>query len=616
MAAALDFRHALPQTWKIRNTSATDLPREADASMQRKLAAILAADVVGFSLLVGENETRALAALKSHRQDLIDPEIARSGGRIFKTTGDGVLAEFPSVVAAIECAVAIQRGMAHRNGDAAPAERLDFRIGINLDEVVVDDDDILGDGVNVASRLESIAEPGTICISGAVFEQVKNRVDLSFDDLGAQRLKNIAEPVHVYRINPAGKASGFLAPMGDDLPLPSKPSIAILPFANLSGDREQDYLADGLRLDVQAALVHASGLFLIAPAAVNQYRNVEITAQRVGREMGVRYILQGAVRRSGRRIRVTLELTDVVARQIVWAERYDCMLDDTFTVHDEIAAEVLKALDVKLASGDKWLLHSTVRKLEALDPFYRGLSHLYAGTKADNAVAREMFEAVARLQPDSPVGPAYLCFTYWADAFRGWADSVEARDRSLAQAALWAERAAKMNGSNGLAHIVLASIHLLNHRHDEALATCYKAVELRPNCPTANSYLANILHYCGRPDAAITKVREAIRITPVYPPWYMTLLAASYRDNGEIAKSISAAEEGIRLNLSDRDVRLILCSDYSLTGQRHQAQRAGQEIVAMEPMFSLAKYADSQPYKHEETLRRLIDSLREAGLPE
>lgn len=586
--------------------------------MERKLAAILAADVVGFSRLVGENEAGTLAALKSHRQDLIDPEIARRGGRIFKTTGDGALVEFPSVVAAVECAAAIQRGMADRNRDRPQGQRIDFRIGVNLDEVVIDGDDIFGDGVNIASRLESIAEPGTVCITGAVFGQVKNRVDLRFEDLGLQRLKNIAEPVHVYRIDPAasGLAPRLPVSTGGDLPLPSKPSIAILPFANLSGDPDQDYLADGLRLDVQAALIHASGLFLIGAAAVNQFRDAAVTPEQVGREMGVRYVLQGAMRRSGQRIRVTLELTDVAARQIVWAERYDRTLDDTFAVHDEIAAEVLKALDVKLASGEKWLLHSTVRSLEALDPFYRGLSRFYAGTRADNAAAREMFEAVARLQPDSPVGPAYLCFTYWADAFRGWTDSTESKEQSLAQAARWAERAIKAKGSNGLAHIVLASIYLLNRRHDEALATCYKAVELRPNCPTSNSYLANILHYCGRPGEAITKVHEAIRMTPVYPPWYMTLLAAAYRDSGEIGKSISAAEHGIRLSPGDRDARLILCSDYSLAGQRQQAQRLAQEIIAIEPTFSIAKYAESQPYRHDATLRRLVDSLRKAGLPE
>lgn len=582
--------------------------------MERKLAAILAADVVGFSRLVGLNEAGTLANLKAHRDDLVDPKIAEHGGRLVKATGDGVLVEFPSVVAAVECAVAIQRGMIDRNRGVPKERTIEFRIGVNLDEVVIDGADIFGDGVNIASRLEGIAEPGMICISGAVYSQVKSRVDFRFEDLGAQTLKNIAEPVRVYRIAPAGSGPDPrpVAWASEDLPSPNKPSIAILPFANLSGESGHDHFADGLRLAIQAAFIHASGLFLIAAATVNRYRDADVTAEQAGREMGVRYVLQGAVQRSGQRIRVTLELTDVVARQIVWAERYDRLPDDVFTLQDEITAEVLKALDIKLASGQKWLLHSTITSLEALDPFYRGLSLFYSGTRDGNAAAREMFEAVARLQPDSPIGPAYLCFTYWADAFRGWAASKE---QSLGQATLWAERAIKTKGSNGLAHIVLASVHLLNRRHDEALATCYKAVELRPNCPTANSYLANILHYCGRPAEAIAKIQEAIRIAPVFPPWYITLLAAAYRDNGEIGKSISAAEHGLRLSPEDLDARLVLCSDYSLAGQHQQARKVAQDIVAIEPKFSLTKYAESKHYKDGQALTRLVDNLSAAGLP-
>lgn len=583
--------------------------------MERKLTAILIADVVGFSRLVGRNETKTIADLKAHRDDLIDPNIAEHGGRLVKTTGDGMLVEFTSVVAAVECAVAIQCGMVDRNRAVPENERIEFRIGINLGEVVVDGDDIFGDGVNIASRLEGIAEPGMICISGAVFREVGRRVNFHFEDLGAQTLKNIADAVHAYRIVPSGSLRGPqpATRSGEVLPIPKTPSIAILPFANLSGQPEHGYLADGLRLGIQAALIHASGLFLIGAGTVKRYRDADLPAEQAGREMGVRYVLQGAVQISGRRIRVMLELTDVVARQIVWAERYDRLLNDAFAVQDEITAEVLKALDIKLASGEKWLLHSTISNLEALDPFYRGLSHFYAGTKDGNATARNMFEAVTRLQPDSPVGPAYLCFTYWADAFRGWAESKE---QSLAQATLWAEKAVRLRGSNGLAQIVLASVHLQNRHHDEALATCYRAVELRPNCPTANSYLANVLFYCGRPAEAIAKIHEAIRITPVFPPWYMTLLAAAYRDNGEIGKSISAAEHSLRLNPDDRDARLVLCSDYSLAGQHQQARYVAQQIVAIEPQFSLASYAESQPYKDGEALARLVDSLKAAGLPQ
>jgi adenylate cyclase len=583
--------------------------------MERRLAAILALDVVGYSRLMGQNEAATLVALKAHRQELVDPEIAEHGGRLVSTSGDGALVEFLSVVAAVECAVAIQRGMGERNREVPRDRRIEFRMGINLDEVIVDGADILGDGVNVAARLEAFAEPGTVCISGSVFGHVKNRLDLRFEDLGEQRFKNVAEPVRTFRIScsETGFPYADFSATCESLPLPNRPSIAIMPFANLSRDPEQDYLADGLRLDIQAALVKASGLFLIAPNTVARYRNAEIPAEDAGRQMGVRYVLEGAVRRSGQRLRTTVELTDVIARQIVWAEQYDRVLDDGLAVQDEITAEVLKALDVKLASGEKWLLHSTLKSLEALDFFYRGLSRFYAGTKDDNAAARQMFERVERLQPDSAVGPAYLCFTHWVDAFRGWTDSKE---RSLTEAARWAERALKHRHSNGLAHIVLASIDLLQRRHDDALANCYKAVERRPNCPTANSYLANVLHYCGRPAEAITKLKEAIRITPVYPPWYMSLLAAAYRESGQLGPSMTAARHAIRLNDRDLEPRLILCSDQVLAGQSQQARQMAQEIVALDPTFSTASYVASQPYKEEESLKRLTESLRAAGLPE
>jgi adenylate cyclase len=583
--------------------------------MERRLAAILVADVVGYSRLMGLDEARTLAALQAHRRELIDREIASRGGRIISSKGDGVLVEFASVVAAVESAVAIQRGVADRNRGVPPHERIEFRIGVNLDEVIAAGDDIFGDGVNIAARLEAFAEPGAVCVSSAVFNQVKNRVGYVFDDLGAQRFKNIAEPVQVFRLNPTGTSAPNSWPVCGAAALrpPEKPSIAILPFANLSGDLEQDYLAEGLRLDIQATLVHAPELFLIAPATVARYRDGTIPAEQAGREMGVRYVLEGAVRRSGGRIRVTTELTDVIARRIVWAERYDRVLEDGFDVQDEIVAEVLKGLDVKLASGEKWLLHSSLKSLQALDVFYRGLSRFYAGTRDDNAAAREAFEALTRLQPDSPVGPAYLCFTHWIDAFRGW---TESKQRSLAEAEGWAAKAISFRGNNGLAHIVLASVHLLNRRHDEALAECYRAVRLRPNCPTANCYLANILHYCGRSDEAVARVEEAIRITPVHPPWYMTVLAAAYRDSGDFEKSIAAAERGIRMSPGDRDLKIVLCSAYSLAGQLQRARPLVRQIVAAEPGFSIRSYVESQAYKDAATLQRLSESLRQAGLPE
>jgi class 3 adenylate cyclase/TolB-like protein len=582
--------------------------------MERRLAAILAADVVGFSRLMGVDEASTLAALQAHRREVLDPEIAARGGRIVKVAGDGILSEFPSVVAAVECAVAIQQSMAERNLGVTRDHRIEFRMGVNVDEVIVDGEDIFGDGVNVAARLENFADPGSVTITGVVFEQVKNRMKVQFRDRGHQRFKNISDPVRVFQFQPSGSIPTREGPtrIPEALPLPEKPSIAVMPFADLGGGSEQNYFAEGLRLDIQAALVHASGLFLIAAATINRYRGSGVSADQAAHEMGVRYVLEGAAQRSGRRIRVNVDLMDVVARRVVWAERYDRVLDDEFGVRDEITAEVLKALDVKLASGEWSLVHSSLHKLEALDRFYRGLGHFYAGTKEDNATARVAFEDVVRLQPESPIGSAYLCFTHWRDAFMGW---KVPKDRSLNEAASWAERAVALRGSNGLPEIVLASEHLLNRRHDDALGSCAKAAELRPNCPTAASYLAYVLHYCGRPAEAVAKIHDAIRITPVYPAWYMTLLAAAYRDAGDLELSIQSARRAIELNPRECDARLILCTDHSAAGERDHAETLAREIVALDPDFSLAEYADTQPYRDMEHLRNLLSSLRATGLP-
>jgi class 3 adenylate cyclase/TolB-like protein len=583
--------------------------------VQRRLAAILAADVVGYSRLVGEDEAGTLAAFKAHRRALIDPRIAEHGGRIVKLMGDGILAEFPSVVAAVECAVAIQEGMTERNRETPPERRMEFRIGVNLGEVTVEGDDILGDGVNVAARLEGFARPGAVCVSGSVYEQVRNRVAFPFEDFGAQRFKNIAEPVNVFMIQLGDEADPLadVLPVGDELPLPERPSIAILPFKNLGGDAQQDYLADGIRLHIQAMLVKLAGLFLIAPGTTAKYRDSDAAPAQVARELGVRYILEGAVQTAGSAVRITVELTDAAARRVVWAEQYERVLDDGFRVQDEITVEVVKALDVKLASGEKEMLVSTVTNPEALKSFYRGLYHFYKGTKEDNAAARHWFENVTRLQPDSSVGPTYMCFSHWADAFRGWADS---REESVIQAARWGEKALKFEVTNGLAHVVLATAELLNRNFDEALDNCQEAIARRPNCPTATGFLAYVLHYCGHSPEAIAKIKESIRLTPVYPPWLVTLLAAAYREAGDIPRSIAAAKHGLSLNPRDLDARLILCSDYVLTGQQKQARELAEEIARIDPAFSLAKYTEHQPYRNRETLQRLVENLREAGLAE
>ena len=393
-----------------------------------------------------------------------------------------------------------------------------------------------------------------------------------------------------------------------------KPSIAVLPFANMSGDTSQDYLVDGIHLATYATLIKASGLFLVGGAHVSSYRQREFSAGRAGHDLKVRYLLEGAVQTAGRRLRVTVQLTDTLAERVIWAEQYDRVLNDFFALQDEIALEVLAELDIKLISGEEMRKYrSTLTNLEARDCYYRALSHFYANTKTDNAAARNLFKKVAALQPDSPEGPSFVCFTYWLDVFRGWTENA---DNSMASAVDWAGKASKFYNNNGFDHLVFAADHLLNRRYKDALQACAKAYAYRPNCPMASGYLANILHYCGEPRKAILKAKEAIRILPNPPPWFTNVLAAAYREDNKIEKSISAATETLRRRSKDIEARTILCSDHVIAGALENARSIADEIVTIDPDFSLEGYARNQPFRDKATLKRLVNCLRKAGLPD
>lgn len=583
--------------------------------VQRRLAAILAADVVGYSRLIEQDEAGTRARLRTLHAEVIDPRIAEDGGRIVKSMGDGILVEFPSAVAAVENALSIQNAVAEHEADQPEEKCIQFRIGINVGDVIIEGDDIHGEGVNLAARLEGLCTPGQVYASGTVYDQAEGKLRANFEDLGEQTVKNIARPVRTYRVHSGRQKTGkkqTLTTPGT----PStrdKPSIAVLPFANLGNDAARDYLADGLRLAIQASLVHMPGLFLIAPPAVQRYRDQEINVRHVARELGVRFVMEGAAQWVDDRVRVTVQLTDTNAGQVIWAERYDRPVSDTLATQDEITAEVVHALGIKLLGGTT--ARHTLSSVDAVHAFYRGLNHFYARTKDDNVAAIREFETVVSLQPDSPVGPAYLCMSHWNDASMGWSAS---RNQSLMHAVEWAEKAVKFKETNGMAHIVLACIHLLNGRYDEALSTCNKAVELRPNCPMANGNLANVLHYCGQSAEAVSSIEEAIRILPLGAPWFLTLLADACREIGHVDRSISVAKQVIEKFPRNIDARLILCSDYELSGMHAEADSVAGEIISTDPTFSVAKYLKNQPYRHKNkvTESRFVESLRKAGLPD
>jgi class 3 adenylate cyclase/TolB-like protein/Tfp pilus assembly protein PilF len=588
--------------------------------LPRKLAVILYADVAGYSRLTGDDEDATHRTLSEYL-DLIAQAIRSHNGKVMHYAGDAVLAKFDAVVDALSSATDIQIKLASQNEKLPDERKVYFRIGVNLGDVIEDRGDIYGDGVNIAARLESLAYPGGICISEAVRSTIKKKFDLRYEEMGEQILKNIEEPVRAYRV--LIRALPEMAPESDniaseisalDFALPDRPSVAILPFRSLGADPDKDYLADGIRLGIQASLVQLSGLFLINAPVLNDYRGRDVSAEEAGKELGVKYILDGTVQQAGDRVRATVHLTDVKSGQAMWAETYDRILDNVFELQDEITKEVISSLNVKLLSREIGRVWS--KKLinpEALQNFYRALSSLYEGTKEDNAIAREMFEELYRVQPDSVLGPSNISVTHWLDAFFNWTDS---QSESYAQAEKWAKKAIEYEDNNGLGHAVLGHIQLLQGDFEEAIKTCSKSVELRSSCPLAHGLLGVVLNYNGNSRAAIGSIREALQLQRVYPPWLINFLATAYRDCGEVKLSITAAEESMRLNPNKNDAELILCADYKLAADHDQARSTAEQIIASNPSFSLASYAKSQPYKDPAQLDRVIGALREAGLPE
>ena len=588
--------------------------------LPRKLAAIFYADVAGYSRLTGQDEDSTHRAL-SELLDLISSRVDTHNGKVMHFAGDAVLAKFDAIIDALSCAIEIQKELATRNESLTEDSKVLLRIGINLGDVIEDRGDIYGDGVNIAARLEALANPGGICISEAVRFALKDKLEVEYEHMGEQALKNIEEPVRAYNIitsttEKTTQISSVTNPGSSELEfkLPNRPSIAILPFKSLGPDQDQNYLADGIRLGIQASLVQLTGLFLINVRALNAYKSRDISAMEAGKKLGVAYILDGAVQQSGSKVRATVQIIEVSTGHAMWAESYDRVLEEIFDLQDEITKEVISSLNVKLMKGEAgriWAMK--LKNPDSHQFFYRGLSHLYEGNKDDNVIAREMFEKLYEFEPDSVTGPSNISVTYWNDGFFDWTDS---QADSYAMAEKWAVKATQYEDNNGLGHAVLGYLQLLNGRHEEALEICTRAVELRASCPLANVMRGLVLNYNGDSTAAVRDIREALHLQRVYPPWMINFLATAYRDSGDLELSISAAEESLRLNPDKNVAQLILCSDYEIAADHEQAQIAAASIIGKDPSFSLSNYADDLPYKNMETLKKIIGVLREAGLPD
>lgn len=590
--------------------------------LPRRLAAILSADVVGYSRLMEVDEDGTIAALRALRAEVFDPRIAECGGRIANTAGDSLLVEFPSAVAAVRCAIEIQRAIGERASDLAEDRRLLFRIGINVGDVVAHGDDLLGDGVNIAARLQALCSPGAILISGSVHDHISGKLAVDIRERGLVRLKNIAREVPAFEIaDPSG--SGATRPTqaahadrpGDaiDFSRFDRASIVVLPFRDLGGS-DRDCLGEGLRLSLHSVLIKLPGLFLLHTASVDQYRGRDVSAVEVGREIKVGYVVGGAVQRAGNRVRILVDLTDVAAGEVIWADRLDRTLEDIFDFQDEVSREIVNAIGLEMRGGDlRRAMFSGASSPEGVAHLHRSVSHLYRGTREDTTIARDWAQMLLAAEPENPWATGLIALTYWREAKFGWTDDpVECVDLAIS----FAERAIAKGDPEGVGHTVLSYARLCQRRFDEALAASVEARSRRPSCPVSNGMLAEVMRFYGHPDQAVQRMRDAMRLARNFPPWMASSLAAALRDCGDFDASMEAANQATRLFPGDIDSQVTLCSAHVAAGSLDKAKQLARQIRDAEPDFSVSGYIAGQPYRESGTLRRIAENLASAGLPE
>jgi adenylate cyclase len=586
----------------------------SEEGVERKLTAILAADVVGYSRLMGEDEAGTLARLKSLRKDLVQPKITGGHGRIVKLMGDGLLAEFPSVVEAVRCAVDIQQDMIGREPDLPDEQRIRLRIGVNLGDIIVEGSDIYGDGVNIAARLEALADPGGICISGKVYEEVKNKLPTAFEDLGEQEVKNIREPVRVHRWTDtvADPVPGMAGAEGA-LPLSDKPSIAVLPFTNLSGDPEQGYFADGISEDITTDLSKVSGLFVIARNSSFAYKGQNPDVRKVSHELGVRYVLEGSVRKASGRVRINAQMIDGSTGGHIWAERYDRKVEDIFAVQDEVTHAIIDALKVEL--GDKEQARREGRgkvNPEAYDCLLRARQCLDQMSAKSLNDSRIMLMRAIELDPGLAAAYATLSIIYCTEYLNKWNDPSP---NHLEQALEFARQACERDKNEPRAYYALAHCQMWLMNWDDAERAAQRALELDPNFAGGFAALGLVRDYTGRHEDAVSLFERALKLHPQYG------MALQYLGRAQFALGrYDEAERTFtrRLIHSPRSdmTRAFLASLYGHTGRAQDAHRLWQEVMELNSDFSVEHIRRVLPFRDPLWFDRFVDGLSKVGLPE
>jgi adenylate cyclase len=579
----------------------------------RRLAAILAADVAGYSRLMGADEEGTHERLKAHLGELVEPKIAEHRGRVVKNTGDGFIAEFASVVEAVRCAVEVQRGMVERNAGTPASERIEFRVGINLGDVIVEEQDIFGDGVNLAARLEALAEPRGICVSRVVRDQVRDKLDCAFEDLGEQQVKNIARPVRVYRVGGHTILTEEQPSSFRPMPLPDKPSIAVLPFANMSRDPEQEFFADGIAEDVITALSHYPSLFVIARNSCFTYKGRGVEVRQVGRELGVRYVVEGSLRKAGNRIRVTAQLVEAETGKHVWAERYDRDLADIFAVQDEITEAVTIAIAPAIAAAEQQrAMRKPPESLDAWGAYQQGLWHLSKASAEENALAEKCFQRAIDLDPIFAGG-----YTGLAAALNRAGALFHTRNLAEALSAeeALARRAVALDGGDAEARARLAiALNACGDRQG-AQAEAERAVTISPNLADGHGALGVVLTFAGQPREGVAALKTCVRLDPRSPSLvyrFMQIALALYFCR-EYAAAAEAARKAIRSYPDWYASYRVLAAALGQMGPNAEAKEVLEKAIAIAPAAFDKYVRERSPWMRPEDHTHMVEGLRKAG---
>ena len=624
----------------------------ADEGFKRKLTTILSADAVEYSRLMAEDESATVKTIATYRE-IMSSLIKQHRGRVVDSPGDNVLAEFSSVVDAVQCAVAVQNEFQTRNAELPANRRMEFRIGINLGDVIDEEDRLYGDGVNISARLETLADAGGVCISGTAFDQVKGKLSLGYRFVGEQIVKNIPDPIRVYKVLMDERDAGKLIGVGKKAPknrwaeiaaivvfvaiglviyqfyvrspaiepasvekmaypLPDKPSIAVLPFDNMSGDPGQEYFSDGITEEIITALSSVPKLFVIARNSTFTYKGKPVKVNQVAEELGVRYVLEGSIRKAGDKIRITAQLIDALTGHHLWAERYDRNLKDIFAVQDEITKNIITAMQVKLTMGEQARTAAKgTNNLEAYLKLLQAREKMFQVNKENNALAQRLVEETIALDPDYASAYASLGATQMIDVLLG---SSKSPKDSIKKAIALSKKALSLDESLASAHSVQGFIYAMTGQHDKGIAEAERAVELAPNSANAHHHLCLTLRLADRPDEAIPVCKKAIRLEPYAPAAYYYNLGMAYLSARQCEEAISACEEALRRENNNLIAHVNATAAYSICGRDEEARATAKEVLRISPKFSLEKFLKNISVKNQADREQYVEALRHAGL--